>query len=136
MPAVTIAAVRGAISVRTNRAADIREATARLLEALVERNAITPDRVVSALFTTTPDLTADFPAHAARRIGWTNVPLLGATELAVPGAPRRIVRALLTLRDVPRGTRLAPAYLDGAAVLRPDLTEAPAPAATRGARAG
>jgi chorismate mutase len=129
MPALTIAAVRGAISVRANRATDIREATARLLEALVERNALTPERVVSALFTTTPDLTADFPAHAARRIGWTDVPLLGATELAVPGAPRRIVRVLLTLRDVPRGARLTPAYLDGAAVLRPDLTQTmPAPA--------
>lgn len=126
MPRLTIAAVRGAISVRANRAPLIREATARLLEALVERNAITPERVVSALFTTTPDLTADFPAHAARRIGWTGVPLLGAVELAVPGAPRRIVRVLLTLRDVPARAKLAPVYLDEAAALRPDLVEAPA----------
>jgi monofunctional chorismate mutase len=134
MPPTTIAAVRGAISVRENRAADIREATARLLEALVERNSLAPDRVVSALFTTTPDLTADFPAHAARRLGWTDVPLLGATELAVPGAPERIVRVLLTLRDVPRGASLVPAYLDGAAALRPDLAEAPAAPRERAAR--
>ena len=126
MPRLTIAAVRGAISVRANRATLIREATARLLEALVERNAIEPERVVSALFTTTPDLTADFPAHSARRIGWTNVPLLGAVELAVPGAPKRIVRVLLTLRDVPAGTSLSPVYLDEAAALRPDLAEPPA----------
>ncbi len=126
MPRLTIAAVRGAISVRANRAPLIREATARLLEALVERNAITPERVVSALFTTTPDLSADFPAHAARRIGWTGVPLLGAVELAVPGAPKRIVRVLITLRDVPAGVKLAPVYLDEAAALRPDLSEAPA----------
>ncbi len=126
MPRLTIAAVRGAISVRANRAPDIREATARLLETLVERNAITPDRVVSALFTTTPDLTADFPAHAARRIGWTGVPLLGAVELAVPGAPRRIVRVLITLRDVPSGRSLTPVYLGEAAELRPDLADAPA----------
>ena len=131
MPRLTIAAVRGAISVRANRAALIREATARLLEALVERNAITPDRVVSALFTTTPDLTADFPAHAARRIGWTGVPLLGAVELAVPGAPRKIVRVLLTLRDVPVGAALTPVYLDEAAALRPDLVEAPLAARSR-----
>ncbi|HEY6194849.1 MAG TPA: chorismate mutase, partial [Candidatus Eisenbacteria bacterium] len=123
-----VAAVRGAISVRANRAADIREATARLLAALIERNAVTPERVVSAVFTATPDLTADFPAHAARRLGWTDVPLLGAVELGVPGAPGRIVRVLLTLRDVPRGTRLVPAYLDDAAALRPDLSDAPEPA--------
>lgn len=129
MPRLTIAAVRGAISVRANRAPLIREATARLLEAMVAQNAIAPERVVSALFTTTPDLTADFPAHAARRIGWTNVPLLGAVELAVPGAPRRIVRVLLTLRDVPVGATLTPVYLDEAARLRPDLVVLPRAAA-------
>lgn len=130
----TIAAVRGAISVRANRAADIREASARLLHELIARNAVTPDRVVSAVFTATPDLTADFPAHAARRLGWTDVPLLGAVELAVPGAPERIVRVLLTLRDVPAGKRLVPVYLDEAAKLRPDLSDAPpeTPGVTRG----
>jgi prephenate dehydrogenase len=128
MPRSTIAAVRGAISVRANRAADIREATGRLLETLIRRNGVTADRVVSAVFTATPDLTADFPAHSARRIGWTDVPLLGAVELAVTGAPRRIVRVLLTLRDVPRGVRLIPVYLDEAAALRPDLAAAPATA--------
>jgi len=120
-----VAAVRGAISVKANRAADIREATARLLDALIQRNAVTPERIVSAVFTATPDLTADFPAHAARRLGWTDVPLLGAVELGVPGAPRRIVRVLVTLRDVPRGTKLVPVYLDEAALLRPDLSDAP-----------
>src|SRR5262245_5166442 len=136
MARTTIAAVRGAISVRANRAADIREATGRLLETMIRRNGVTADKVVSAVFTATPDLTADFPAHSARRIGWTDVPLLGAVELAVPGAPKRIVRVLLTLRDVPRGVRLIPIYLDEAAALRPDLAAPPAPAAARGARAG
>lgn len=125
MPRTTVAAVRGAISVPANRAADIREATARLLDALIQRNHLTPERVVSAVFTATPDLTADFPAHAARRLGWTDVPLLGAVELGVPGAPKRIVRVLLTLRDVPHGARLVPVYLDEAAALRPDLSDAP-----------
>jgi prephenate dehydrogenase len=134
MPRTTVAAVRGAISVRANRAADIRDATARLLKALLERNALTPDRIVSAVFTATPDLTADFPAHAARRLGWTDVPLLGAVELDVPGAPARIVRVLLTLRDVPLGARLVPVYLDRAALLRPDL--AGLPTAARPGRGG
>ena len=135
MARTTIAAVRGAISVRANRAADIREATGRLLETMIRRNGVTADKVVSAVFTATPDLTADFPAHSARRIGWTDVPLLGAVELAVPGAPQRIVRVLLTLRDVPRGVRLIPIYLDEAAALRPDLAAPPATATTQGARA-
>ena len=135
MAATTIAAVRGAISVRANRAADIREATARLLETMIRRNGFTPEKIVSAVFTATPDLTADFPAHAARRLGWTDVPLLGAVELAVPHAPKRIVRVLLTLRGVPRGVKLIPVYLDEAAALRPDLAGG-ALKATADARAG
>lgn len=126
MPHLTIAAVRGAISVSADRASAIREASARLLQTLIARNALTPERVVSAVFTATPDLTADFPAHAARMLGWHDVPLLGATEMAVPGAPPRIVRVLLTVRDVPSGTRLTPAYLDEAVRLRPDLAATPA----------
>ena len=129
MAVTTIAAVRGAISVRANRAADIREATARLLETMIRRNGFTSEQIVSAVFTATPDLTADFPAHAARRLGWTDVPLLGAVELAVPHAPKRIVRVLLTLRGVPRGVRLIPVYLDEAAALRPDLAGGSASAA-------
>src|SRR5262249_11455563 len=125
MAVTTIAAVRGAISVRANPASDIREAPARLLETMIRRNGVTADKVVSAVFTATPDLTADFPAHSARRLGWTDVPLLGAVELDVPGAPKRIVRVLLTLRGVPRGVRLIPVYLDEAAALRPDLAGEP-----------
>jgi prephenate dehydrogenase len=120
MPATIIAAVRGAISVRRNRPDDIREASARLLKTLIARNRLSPERVVSAVFTATPDLTADFPAHAARRLGWTDVPLLGAVEIGVPGAPKRIVRVLLTVRTAAR-RRLIPVYLDRAAALRPDL---------------
>jgi prephenate dehydrogenase len=117
----TIAAVRGAISVPRNDAASIRIATSRLITELIRRNHLAPDRIVSALFTATPDLTADFPAHAARRLGWTDAPLLCATEIAVPGAPKRIVRVLVTVRDVPRNRRLLPVYLDEAVSLRQDL---------------
>ena len=129
MSRTTIAAVRGAISVAVDEAGAIRAASAKLLRELIARNALTPQRVVSAVFTATPDLTADFPAHAARMLGWTDVPLLGATEMAVPGAPARIVRVLLTVRDVKHGTRLTPVYLDDAVRLRPDL--APPPGASR-----
>src|SRR5690349_7276368 len=117
-----IAAVRGAVPVRANTAADIVEATARLLRALTDAHALEPERIVSALFTTTEDLDADFPAHAARRLGWTDVPMLHAREIPVPGAMPRVVRVLLTVRVAAAGPRLQPVYLDEAAALRPDLT--------------
>lgn len=117
-----IAAVRGAVPVRANTASDIVDATARLLRALLEINRLEPSRIVSALFTTTEDLDADFPAHAARRLGWTDVPMLHAREIPVPGAMPRVVRVMLTVWGVPPGARLTPVYLDEAAALRPDLT--------------
>ena len=132
-PAPGIAAVRGAIQIAENRAEPIREATARLLTELMRRNGLAAGNVVSAIFTATPDLDSDFPAHAARRLGWRDVPLLGAVEMAVPGAPPRIVRVLLTVTGLEAGRRLEPVYLDGAATLRPDLG---APAASGSAPCG
>jgi len=115
-----IAAVRGATSVPANTPEAIRDATARLLRELIAANGLEPGRIVSAVFTSTPDLNAEFPARVARQLGWHDVPLLGAQEVAVPGAPSRIVRVLVTLR-VPEGATLKPVYLDEAAELRPDL---------------
>jgi monofunctional chorismate mutase len=120
-----IAAVRGAIQVEENRPERIQAATARLLNELLERNHLRTDQIVSAIFTATPDLDADFPAHAARRLGWTDVPLLGAVEIGVPGALERVVRVLLTVQGVDASARLTPVYLEGAARLRPDLGPAP-----------
>jgi len=120
--ALGIAAVRGAVPVRANTASDIVDATARLLRAMLEINQLEPSRIVSALFTTTEDLDADFPAHAARRLGWTDVPMLHAREIPVPGAMPRVVRVMLTVWGVSPGARLTPVYLEGAAALRPDLT--------------
>lgn len=121
-----IAAVRGAVPVSANRADDIIAATARLLTALLDANRLTRDQIVSAIFTATDDLDADFPAHAARRLGWTEVPLLNAREIPVPGAMKRVVRVLLTVSGVAPGARLKPVYLDEAAGLRPDLAAGPA----------
>ena len=116
-----IAAVRGAVPVRVNTPDAILSATARLLNELVRVNRLEPKRIISALFTTTADLDAEFPAHAARRLGWGDVPMLHAREIPVPGSMPRVVRVLLTVRDVPAGTLLEPVYLDEAANLRPDL---------------
>ncbi|HET7226965.1 MAG TPA: chorismate mutase, partial [Candidatus Eisenbacteria bacterium] len=110
-----VAAVRGAVQVAENSVEAILAGTTRLLLALIEANAVTPERIVSALFTTTADLDADFPAHAARRLGWTEVPMLNAREIPVPGSLPRAIRVLLTLRDVPGDAALTPIYLEGAA---------------------
>src|SRR5207247_7476328 len=84
--------------------------------------------IVSGIFTATADLDAEFPAHAARKLGWDDVPLLCAREIDVPGSLARVIRVLLTVSGVPAGKRLAPVYLDGAAALRPELAQ-PAPPA-------
>lgn len=120
----TIAAVRGAVPVAENTAEAIGAATERLLRRVVELNRLEPHRIVSAIFTATDDLDADYPAHGARRLdGWRDVPLLSAREVSVPGGMPRLVRVLLTVSGVPVGVRLTPVYLDAAAALRPDLSE-------------
>jgi len=119
-----IAAVRGAVPVRANRSDDILAATARLLTRLLDVNRLAREQIVSAVFTATDDLDADFPAHAARKLGWTDVPLLNAREIPVPGAIKRVVRVLLTVSGVAPGARLIPVYLDETAALRPDLAPA------------
>src|SRR5512134_2351578 len=134
-PHTGIAAVRGAVPVPENRADDIVGATARLLSTLLEVNRLEPGQIVSAVFTATDDLDADFPAHAARRLGWTDVPLLNAREIPVPGAMRRVVRVLLTVSGVAPGARLKPVYLDEAAGLRPDLAGGAAAAGGAAGRA-
>ena len=115
-----IAAVRGAVQVVANRADDIREATARLLLALLAANRLAVSDIVSAIFTATPDLDADFPAHAARRLGWTDVPLLGAGEVPVPGGLPRCIRVLLHFYTTQPQRGLKHMYLREAAKLRPD----------------
>lgn len=118
-------AIRGAVRVRENDAASIQAETRRLLEEIQTRNGLSSDRVISALFTMTPDLDADFPAHAARKLGWLSVPMLGAVETAVPGAPDRMIRVLLHADAEPPARHV---YLGDAARLRPDLAGDPASA--------
>ncbi len=118
-----IAAVRGAAPVADNTAAAIFAATEQLLRALVRVNGLAPGRVVSAIFTLTADLDAEFPAYVARQLGWTDVPMLSAREIPVPGAMPRLVRVLLTVSGVPADVRLQPVYLGAAAGLRPDLVD-------------
>src|SRR5947209_11695447 len=88
-------ALRGANSVQANEASAILEGTSVLIRELMDRNALTPDAMVSCIFTLTDDLDAEFPALAARRLGLNHVPLLCAREVPVPGSLPRVVRLML-----------------------------------------
>jgi len=118
---VTVRAVRGATQVDRNDRDELLEATADLVRAVLERNELAPADLISVIFTATPDLTADFPAYAARAIGINDVPFLCATEIDVPGAMPRVVRLLAHAEtDRPRD-EIRHVYLRGAAALRTDL---------------
>jgi chorismate mutase len=112
-------AVRGAITVPENSARAICETTQELLRTIAERNDLQPDEVISVLFTMTPDLDADFPARAARLMGW-DVPMLDMQEVPVPGALTYCIRVLI---HVDRDSPMTHAYLRDARSLRPDLED-------------
>lgn len=112
--------IRGATSVERDTPEDILAATRELLAAMVAANRIEPDDIASALFTTTPDLSGDYPARAARQLGWTTVPLLGATEMHVPSALARCIRVLLHVNTDTHPTAIKHIYLREARALRPD----------------
>lgn len=125
---VAVRAIRGATTVEVDEPAAVRAATAELLAAVVARNGIHADDLISVVFTVTPDLTSTFPARAACDLGWTDVPLLCALEIPVPGALGRCVRVLLhATSDRPRSA-IQHVYLHGAVVLRPDLVDVAATA--------
>lgn len=114
--------LRGATTAAANTSEAILQATEELLSALQQANGFAPEDVESAIFTSSPDLTADYPARAARRLGWIEVPLLGATEVDVP-SPRgmaRCIRVLLHFYTAKPARALKHIYLRDAAALRPD----------------
>jgi len=113
-------ALRGAITVEHNDAHRIIDATESLLREVIERNGLRPEDLVSCIFTSTEDLNAEFPAVAARRLGFDRVPLLCARELDVPGAMRRVIRVLLHYY-ADEGHRAQHVYLGEAQALREDL---------------
>lgn len=117
--------VRGATTADSNSQEDILKATRELLALMIRRNGIEPEDVASAIFTTTSDLDAEFPALAARQLGWFDVALMCLHELDVPGALKRCIRILLHWNtDKPAG-EIVHIYIKGAANLRPDRSKIP-----------
>ncbi|MFD0776164.1 chorismate mutase [Streptomonospora algeriensis] len=120
---MAVRAIRGAVQVDADERDQILEATAELVSEVLQRNEMTTDDVISVLFTSTPDLTAEFPALAARKLGFSDVPLICASEIAVPHALPRVVRLMAHIEtDRPRA-ELHHVYLRGAQALRLDIAQ-------------
>ena len=124
--ATAVRGLRGAISVERDVKAEVLDATRELLETLLAKNDLTErhDDIVSAVFTTTPDLASCFPAEAARELGMSQVPLLCATEIGVAGAMPRCIRVLLHVNTTRTQAEMTHVYLRDAKKLRPDMTSA------------
>jgi chorismate mutase len=122
---VRLQALRGAITCTEDSKAEIDAKTARLVKELFARNDLANDDVVSMIFTSTPDLTAEFPATAARAaLGLDGVALLGAQEQAVPHGTPRCIRVLVHCYTERPREELRHVFLEGASALRSDLTHA------------
>jgi chorismate mutase len=120
---MTVRAIRGGTQVDANERALILDAIAELVHAVLDRNGLTTDDLVSIIFTATADLDAEFPAYAARRAGITDVPMLSATEIDVPDAMPRVLRLLAHVETDRSRRELHHVYLRGAAALRTDLPQ-------------
>ncbi|WP_051662882.1 chorismate mutase [Alicyclobacillus macrosporangiidus] len=116
--------VRGATTAAANTPEEIFRATRELMLAVIEANDLHPEDVASVMLTMTPDLNADFPAKAVRSIdGWQWVPLMCATELAVPGSMPRCIRLLMHVNTDRSQEEMVHMYLGEAVALRPDMVQ-------------
>ena len=122
MPAA-LRALRGATTIDIDSVEQLNDRVVVLLEAMIARNGIDHDDIVSILFTATDDIHSTFPATAARTFGLGDVPLICARELDITGATPRCIRVLMHLYTERSRTDLRHVYLEGAANLRDDLPE-------------
>ena len=105
--------IRGAITASANEPEAIVDATSRLLREIIERNDVRVEDIGAIFFTTTPDLTAEFPAAAARELGWNDVPLLCGHEMSVPGRLDKCVRVMMVVNVDVAQSAIRHVYLDG-----------------------
>jgi chorismate mutase len=117
--------VRGATTADSNSREDILTAGRQLLALMIRVNGIESQDVASVVFTTTRDLDAEFPALAARQLGWLDVPLICTNEIDVPGAMGRCIRVLLNWNTDKRQDEVHHVYIKDAVRLRPDLCKLP-----------
>ncbi|QXJ25498.1 chorismate mutase [Actinomadura graeca] len=120
---MAVRAVRGATQIDADDRDQILEATTELVTEVMARNALGTDDVISVIFTVTPDLTAEFPALAARKLGFHDVPLLCATEIGVPHALPRVIRLMAHVETARPRADVQHVYLRGATALRLDIAQ-------------
>ncbi|MFN8532930.1 MAG: chorismate mutase [Dehalococcoidia bacterium] len=118
---MSVRGVRGATTAEENTQAAILAATREMLCEIVTRNSLNLEDIASAYFSTTPDLNADFPAVAARQLGWQDVPLICGHEMAVPGALNGCIRVLLLINTEKTQREISHVYLNGAVGLRSNV---------------
>lgn len=116
-----VRAFRGATTVSADQPGLIREAVHEMLDAMLDDNELVPADIISAVFTATPDLVSEFPAHAARLYGWTDIPLICAQELPVVGALPRCLRVMIHAETTRLRNEIRHVYLRDAVLLRSDL---------------
>jgi chorismate mutase len=120
---VSVRAVRGATQLVTDTREEMLDRVAEMVTEVMVANALGVEDFISVIFTATSDLVAEFPAYAARQLGFGEVPLLCARELEIEGSMPRVVRMLAHVEsDLPRA-EITHVYLHGAASLRTDLTK-------------
>ncbi|MCO6453461.1 MAG: chorismate mutase [Caldilineales bacterium] len=117
--------VRGATTVQSNSRDEILRETRRLLALMIRLNGIEPDDVASAIFTTTADVNAEYPALAARQLGWLDAALLCGHEMAVPNGLERCIRILVHWNTTLLPKEIKHVYVGEAVKLRPDKAELP-----------
>ncbi|MCA1668422.1 MAG: chorismate mutase [Thermomicrobia bacterium] len=117
---MAVRGVRGATTAAANTAEEIIEATQELIAALMRVNELDTEAIASAIWTTTRDLTAEFPAFAARQAGWADVPQMCAHEMDVPGKLGMCIRVTLHVNTEKVQREIRHVYLRGATVLRPE----------------
>lgn len=123
---MTCRGVRGATTVEANTREEILTGARQLLALMIRRNGIDPEDVASAVFSTTCDLNAEFPALAARQLGWLDVPLMCMHEIDVPGALQKCIRILINWNTDKPQDEIVHMYIKDAVRLRPDLCDVPA----------
>lgn len=120
-----IRGVRGATTVEADTRDEILTATRQLLALMIRVNDMKSEDVASALFSVTADLNAEFPALAARQLGWLEVPMLCTHELSVPGSLPKCIRILVHWNTEKVQSQIQHVYIREAVRLRPDLCKLP-----------
>lgn len=118
---MAVRAIRGATQLEVDEREHLLERVSEMLQAVLARNGMTGEDLISVVFTSTPDVACEFPAYAARVIGITDVPLLCAQEINVPGAMPRVIRMLAHVETTLARAEIEHVYMHGASALRTDL---------------